>query len=186
MDLYSGGLIIGRIFASEIWGAYFIYYLFIYLFIYFFFWGGGGLLSEFYGMVVSLRSWRNIVAREAMAAEPPILAAKPREASGCWRNIVALEAMAAEPREASGCWRNIVALEAMAAEPREASGEAARFQSGSFPFSSRLRRPYSLSAVKILPRTRTIPPATQAIWLLASFCKRLLAFSCYPRFLLTR
>ena len=35
-------------------------------------------------------------------------------------------------------------------------------QSGSFPFSSRLRRPYSLSAVKILPRTRTIPPATQA------------------------
>ena len=30
----------------------------------------------------SLRSWRNIVAREAMAAEPPILAASPREASG--------------------------------------------------------------------------------------------------------
>ena len=57
----------------------------------------------------------------------------------------------------------------LAAKPREASGEAARFQSGSFPFSSRLRRPYSLSTVKILPHTRTIPPATQAMscgWLL--------------------
>ena len=43
MGLYSGGLTIGRIFASEIWGAYFIY-LFIYLFIYFFGGeeGGGG------------------------------------------------------------------------------------------------------------------------------------------------
>ena len=44
MGLYSGGLIIGRIFASEIWGAYFREDLF---------WGqeegGGGLLSEFYG-----------------------------------------------------------------------------------------------------------------------------------------
>ena len=37
MGLYLGGLIIGRIFASEIWRGYF---LFIYLF--FFFWGGGG------------------------------------------------------------------------------------------------------------------------------------------------
>ena len=45
MGLYSGALIIGRIFASEIWGAYFREGLF------FFFWGGGGggLLSEFYG-----------------------------------------------------------------------------------------------------------------------------------------
>ena len=45
MGLYiSGGLIIGRIFASEIWGAYFHEgLLFIYLFIYFFF-GGGGLI----------------------------------------------------------------------------------------------------------------------------------------------
>ena len=56
MGLYSGGLIIGRIFASEIWGAYFreglfyfIIYLFIYLFNFFFFFWGGGLLSEFYG-----------------------------------------------------------------------------------------------------------------------------------------
>ena len=43
MGLYSGGLIIGRIFASEIWGASFREDLF---------WagggGGGGLLSEFY------------------------------------------------------------------------------------------------------------------------------------------
>ena len=47
MGLYSGGLIIGRIFASEIWGAYFRRGdLFIYLFI---FWGGG-LLSEVYGV----------------------------------------------------------------------------------------------------------------------------------------
>ena len=43
MGLYLGGLIIGRIFASEIWGAYFL-----------FLgggggWGGGGLLVEFYG-----------------------------------------------------------------------------------------------------------------------------------------
>ena len=50
MGFYSGGLIIGRIFASEIWGAYFRDGLFIYSFIYlllFFFFGGGGLLSEF-------------------------------------------------------------------------------------------------------------------------------------------
>ena len=42
MGLYTGGLIIRRIFASEIWGAYF----------FFFFGGGGGggLLSEFYGI----------------------------------------------------------------------------------------------------------------------------------------
>ena len=43
MGLYSGGLIIGMIFASEIWGAYFREGLF---------WGGGGgLLSECYGML---------------------------------------------------------------------------------------------------------------------------------------
>ena len=42
MDLHSGGLIIGRILASEIWGD-----------IYLFSWGGGGggLLSEFYGII---------------------------------------------------------------------------------------------------------------------------------------
>ena len=47
MGLYTGGLIIGRIFASDIWGAYFREGLF-------FFGGGGGeegvLLSEFYGI----------------------------------------------------------------------------------------------------------------------------------------
>ena len=46
MDLYLGGLIIGKIFASEIWGAYFRNaYFYFYLFIYFF-WGGegGGLI----------------------------------------------------------------------------------------------------------------------------------------------
>ena len=37
MGLYSGGLIIGRIFASEIWGGLFSG-------------GGGGGLSEFYGI----------------------------------------------------------------------------------------------------------------------------------------
>ena len=37
MGLYSGGLIIGRIFASDIWGAYFWEG-------FFFFWGGGGLI----------------------------------------------------------------------------------------------------------------------------------------------
>ena len=62
--------------------------------------------------------------------------------------------------------RNIVAREAMAAEPPILVFRQAGFQSGSFPFSSRLRRPYSLSAVKILPRTRTIPPATQASMML--------------------
>ena len=46
MGLYSGGLIIGRIFTSEIWGAYFREGLFIF----FFFGGGGGLLSKFYGI----------------------------------------------------------------------------------------------------------------------------------------
>ena len=39
MGLHSGGLIVGRISASEIWGAYFSEGLFIYLFI---FSGGGG------------------------------------------------------------------------------------------------------------------------------------------------
>ena len=44
MGLYSGGLVIGGIFTSEIWGAYFRKGLF-------FFGGRGpGFLSEFYGM----------------------------------------------------------------------------------------------------------------------------------------
>ena len=42
MGLYLEGFIIGRIFASEIWGAYFREGLF------FLRGGGGGLLSEFY------------------------------------------------------------------------------------------------------------------------------------------
>ena len=49
MGLYSEGLIIGKNFASEIWGAYFREGLF------FFFFGrggGGGLLSEFYGYII--------------------------------------------------------------------------------------------------------------------------------------
>ena len=41
MGLYSGGLIIGRISASEIWGAYFWEGLFIHYY-YFLFWAGGG------------------------------------------------------------------------------------------------------------------------------------------------
>ena len=50
MGLYLGGLIIGRIFVSEIWGGgYFPEGL-----IFFFFWGGGGWcsLSEFNGSSV--------------------------------------------------------------------------------------------------------------------------------------
>ena len=47
MGLYTGGLLIGRIFASEIWEAYFREGLFL---------GGGGgggggLLTEFYGIL---------------------------------------------------------------------------------------------------------------------------------------
>ena len=42
MSLYPGGLIIGMIFTSEIWGAYFQEGLFIYLSFFFFFGGGGG------------------------------------------------------------------------------------------------------------------------------------------------
>ena len=59
MGLYLGGFIIGRIFASEIWGAYFRKGLF-----FFFFWGGGyfwgglfwggRLSSKFYGILKSL------------------------------------------------------------------------------------------------------------------------------------
>ena len=41
MGLYTGELIIGRIFASEIWGAYFRENLIL-----------GGLLSEFYGNIL--------------------------------------------------------------------------------------------------------------------------------------
>ena len=53
MGLYSGGLIIERIFASEIWGAYFQEGL---LFLLFFVWGGGegGLVSEFHGILLKL------------------------------------------------------------------------------------------------------------------------------------
>ena len=55
MGLYLGGLIVGRIFASEIWEAYFREGLFIlFIIIIFFSFGGGGwgaLLSEFYGTV---------------------------------------------------------------------------------------------------------------------------------------
>ena len=50
MGLYLGGLIIGRIFASEIWGASVFSGGLI-------FWrgegGGGGLLSDFYGILIS-------------------------------------------------------------------------------------------------------------------------------------
>ena len=66
MGLYSGGLIIGRIFASEIWGAYFREGLFIYLFIYLIFFflagGGGGLFSEFYG--ISGRQTRGLICAQ--------------------------------------------------------------------------------------------------------------------------
>ena len=48
MGLYSGGLIIERIFASEIWGAYFREGLIVFFFLG---GGGGGLLSEFYGIL---------------------------------------------------------------------------------------------------------------------------------------
>ena len=40
MGLYSGELIIGRVFASEIWGAYFREGIFL-----------GGLSLEFYGII---------------------------------------------------------------------------------------------------------------------------------------
>ena len=55
MGLYLGRLVIGRIFASEIWGlifkrAYFIYLFFIDVFV--LEGGGGGLLSECYGMLI--------------------------------------------------------------------------------------------------------------------------------------
>ena len=42
MGLYSGGFIIGRIFASEIWGAYLREGLFFIFYYIFFFLGGGG------------------------------------------------------------------------------------------------------------------------------------------------
>ena len=44
MGLYSGGLIIGSIFASEIWGAYFREGLLL-LLLFFFFWGGGLIIG---------------------------------------------------------------------------------------------------------------------------------------------
>ena len=46
MGLYSGGLIIGRIFASEIWGAYFREG--------FFFGGGGGMGAYYRNFKVSI------------------------------------------------------------------------------------------------------------------------------------
>ena len=49
MGLYSGGLIVGRISASEIWGTYFSEGLFInfFLIIKIFFFGGGGYYRNF-------------------------------------------------------------------------------------------------------------------------------------------
>ena len=73
-------------------------------------------------------------------------------------------------------WRNIVErarpTRGNGGGAADSGGKAARFQSGSFLFFSRLRRPYSLSTVKILPRTRTIPPATQAntMWIELHSC----------------
>ena len=60
MGLYSGGLIIGRIFPSEILGGLFsggliIVILFIYLFLVFFGRWGGDLLSGFFGIL----SWKH-------------------------------------------------------------------------------------------------------------------------------
>ena len=45
MGLYSGGVNIGRIFASEIWGAYFrdgLFFIYLFYLFNFFFLGGGG------------------------------------------------------------------------------------------------------------------------------------------------
>ena len=41
----------GRIFASEIWGLI-LFFVFVCLFVCLFFFGGGGLLSEFYGKLI--------------------------------------------------------------------------------------------------------------------------------------
>ena len=49
IGLYLGGLIIGRIFASEIWGAYFWECLFFF----FFLGGGGGLISRILRYVIA-------------------------------------------------------------------------------------------------------------------------------------
>ena len=51
MGLYSGGLIIGRISASEIWGLILVRAYLIY-----FFSGEGELLSEFYGILTRATS----------------------------------------------------------------------------------------------------------------------------------
>ena len=54
MGVYSGGLVIPRIFRLRFWGLIFgrAYLSLLLLFIIFFGWegGGGGLLSEFYGI----------------------------------------------------------------------------------------------------------------------------------------
>ena len=64
MGLYSGAPISGRIFASGIWGTYFLegllyfilFYLFIYLFIYLFFLGG---------LIIGILRYTSVVARRA-------------------------------------------------------------------------------------------------------------------------
>ena len=66
MGLYSGGLIIGRIFASEIWETYysvlFIIQVIVIIIIFRFGGGGGGrLLSEFYFMS-NIQSFVTLVA----------------------------------------------------------------------------------------------------------------------------
>ena len=78
MGLYSGGLTIGRICASEIWGGlfsggliiyyyyyhyYYYYYYYYYLFI-FFFGGGGGLIIEILRYVHVHREGGRVGGRE--------------------------------------------------------------------------------------------------------------------------
>ena len=53
MGLYSGGLIIGTIFASQILGGLFSEGLIIIIIIFLVGGGGGGLLSEFYGVYIA-------------------------------------------------------------------------------------------------------------------------------------
>ena len=60
MGLYSGGLIIRRIFASESWGAYFREGLFCFV-CFFFFWGGRGLIIGIYGIGEGGRGGRGVI-----------------------------------------------------------------------------------------------------------------------------
>ena len=85
MGLFLGGFIIGRIFASEIFGAYFreglfiCLFIYLFIFIFYFFLGRVGLLSEFYGSLYHLAFMPDTGAKKCIGGSLAVAALKLKE-----------------------------------------------------------------------------------------------------------